>query len=265
MPLPSVSDDSEVFAARGPCFDVFCYTRKVLPESETSPQELLQPHATSRWPNHLPDSTRPSNIRVCQMHGSFVTLCDGMRILICEGLSKLSLSLALAVSVLFTRPCKIFSSLHEWVEWTLEKQSHARRMIGKLCSVLSQTVQSEFKVWMLEEICPGGNVFGAREDRPWIARAMGLLTSQAYLVAYFFRFPAIFVGIELFFAVATYRDESEVYNVARSGSQTSSAPWSRCRPVYSPSQEIEAESGRHGPQPPMQEQGSDWRGLGSTP
>lgn len=35
-------------------------TRKVLPESGTSPQELLQPHATSRWPNHLPDSTRPS-------------------------------------------------------------------------------------------------------------------------------------------------------------------------------------------------------------
>lgn len=37
------------------------------------------------------------------------------------------------------------------------------------------------------------------------------------------------------------------------------------QPEYSPSQEIEAESGRHGPQPPMQEQGSDWRGLGSTP
>ncbi|KAK1511625.1 hypothetical protein CABS01_07583 [Colletotrichum abscissum] len=118
--------------------------------------------------------------------------------------------------------CLVYQTLQNFLQsprWTLEKQSHARRMIGKLCSVLSQTVQSEFKVWMLEEICPGGNVFGAREDRPWIARAMGLLTSQAYLVAYFFRFPAIFVGIELFFAVATYRDESEVYNVARSGSQ----------------------------------------------
>lgn len=72
---------------------------------------------------------------------------------------------------------------------------------------------------MLEEICPGGNVFGAGEDGPWIARAMGLLDSQTYFVAYSFRFPAIFVETGLFFAVATYRDESEVYDVARSGFQ----------------------------------------------
>lgn len=92
-------------------------------------------------------------------------------------------------------------------------------MIGKLCSLLSHTGQSEFKVWLLEEICPGGNAFGAGEDGSWIARAMGLLASQAYFVAYSFRFPAIFVETELFFAVATYRDESEVYDVARCGSQ----------------------------------------------
>ncbi|KAK1499557.1 hypothetical protein CCUS01_00282 [Colletotrichum cuscutae] len=222
-------------------------TRKVLPESET------------RWPNHLPDSTRPKNnevkgnkavintafllafdliddissccpyrgfynvtpqtilqlaagtgsfvdgnllcalsvllscpytsdVRVYQIHGSFVTLCDGMRILICEGLSKLSLSLALAVSVLFTTPCKIFSGLHELEGNLIRNTCLNERMI-------------EFKAETslgLGRIAPG---------------------SYAYFVACFLRFPAIFVGIELFFAVATYRDESEVYNVARSGSQ----------------------------------------------